>query len=304
MTNAPLVTLGLLTYRRERHVREAVRSVLAQTYSPLQIVICDDASPDATAAIVDEELRAYRGPHKIVFYKGEQNQGIGNYNTLMKLAKGELIVVAHDDDISFPYRVERLAAAWRKSGASLVSSNSIVIAEDGEELGLFSDPAAPTAITAEDIAAKEWNMWLFGGGLAWERRVFDVFGPLDANKSALITDWILPFRASLLGGIAIVEEPLLLQRRHTDSKRAKLYGDHADKLALGEIELANALNQYYYMADTLEEARGKQLLPEARIAALRNTLLQSILTTGNNWRRVRNRLLAGGRRPRWLTPGQ
>ena len=42
----PLVTMGLVTYRQERYVREAVRSVLAQTYSPLQIVICDDASPE------------------------------------------------------------------------------------------------------------------------------------------------------------------------------------------------------------------------------------------------------------------
>ena len=44
----PLVTLALITYRQERFVREAVRGVLAQTYSPLQVVISDDASPDAT----------------------------------------------------------------------------------------------------------------------------------------------------------------------------------------------------------------------------------------------------------------
>ncbi len=54
----PLVTIGLVTYRQERFVRDAVRSVLAQTYSPLQVVICDDDSPDATFDILSPPIVA------------------------------------------------------------------------------------------------------------------------------------------------------------------------------------------------------------------------------------------------------
>src|SRR5262245_47942738 len=107
----PLVTMGLLTHNRERYVREAVMSVLAQTYSPLQIVVCDDASTDTTPQIVRDALAAYSGPHRLLAIQNMTNMGVGSYNHLMKVAKGELIVIAHDDDVSYPIRVERIVEA-------------------------------------------------------------------------------------------------------------------------------------------------------------------------------------------------
>ncbi len=298
---APLVTMGLLTHCRERYVREAVRAVLAQTYSPLQIVVCDDASTDATADILAAELDAYRGPHRIVFQRNDANMGIENYNRLMALAEGELIVVAHDDDISHPDRVERLVATWQQSKSSLLSSNGIRIAEDGSEHGAYTLPTFPKAFSAEEIATRRWNPWLFGGALAWEPKVFDVWGPLNPNKSALTTDWILPFRASLLGGITVIDEPLLKIRAHAGSKTAFLFGD-ADDLAREEMSLSLALTQYHYMLDMLDEPNAKDVIPSERRERLRVLLLRTILTRLGDWRLCRNRLLAAGLRSRWVPP--
>ncbi len=50
----PLVTFMLRTYNHERFIREAVRSALTQTYSPLQVVISDDCSQDRTFEIIQE----------------------------------------------------------------------------------------------------------------------------------------------------------------------------------------------------------------------------------------------------------
>jgi glycosyltransferase involved in cell wall biosynthesis len=151
----PLVTVGLVTYRQERFVREAVRSVLAQTYSPLQIVICDDASPDSTFDLLREEFRDYRGDHKITVNRNAKNLGIGNFNEVMKFVEGELIVIAHGDDISCPDRVDRLVSTWLKSGASLVSSNGIQISEDGCDLGPLVNPSYPKLVSLEASQHKE-----------------------------------------------------------------------------------------------------------------------------------------------------
>ena len=299
--NAPLVTIGLLTHRREKYVREAVRAVLAQTYSPLQIVVCDDASTDSTPDILAEELSAYHGPHRIVFHRNDTNVGIENYNRLMTLAEGELIVVAHDDDVSRPDRVERLVAAWHESKSSLLSSNGIRISEGGSENGPFATPGIAKAFSAEDIVTSGWSPWLFGGALAWERKVFDVWGPLNPAKSAISTDWILPFRASLMGGIAVVDEALLKIRIHSGSKTSALFGD-SKNLVWREINLAHVLGQLHYMLDTLAEPQTKDLIPKERRESLRLLLLRTILTKLHEWRLCRNQLLAAGHRARWLPP--
>ena len=58
--NRPLITLGLIAYKQDRFIREAVASALAQTYSPLQIVLSDDASPDSTFEIMREGALSLR----------------------------------------------------------------------------------------------------------------------------------------------------------------------------------------------------------------------------------------------------
>ncbi len=53
--NKLLVTFALFSYNQERFIREALRGALAQTYSPLQIVISDDCSQDRTFKIIQEQ---------------------------------------------------------------------------------------------------------------------------------------------------------------------------------------------------------------------------------------------------------
>ena len=53
-----LVTFSLLCHNHERFIREAVRSALAQDYEPLEILISDDHSTDATLDIIQEEIRS------------------------------------------------------------------------------------------------------------------------------------------------------------------------------------------------------------------------------------------------------
>jgi len=294
----PLVTMGLVTYRQERYVREAVRSVFAQTYSPLQIVICDDASPDSTFEILSDEVRDYRGDHKILLHRNPKNLGIRNFNRMMELATGEFIVIAHGDDASYPQRVERIVSAWLASGASLVSSNAMLISEPGEDLHLLVRGDAKR-VSPSELAQHGWNPWLCGGAFGWERRVFDVWGPLDPEKSAVSTDWIIPFRAALLGGIALIDEPLVRKRKHRDSKGYR-YLAHEDEHVRLESNNANRITQCLYMLETLEEGESKGLVPHQTTTMVRPQLIKSVLIAAGSWRHQRNRLHAQGRRPQWL----
>jgi glycosyltransferase involved in cell wall biosynthesis len=296
---APAVTLGLITYRQEAFVAAAVRSALAQDHEPLEIVVCDDASPDRTAEIARECVEAYAGPHAVRLHRNERNLGIGNFNRLMELASGELIVIAHGDDLSRRDRVRRIVDAWRQTRASMISSNWIRIDADGRNLGPGIGPGRKIACDLRDLAAHGRGLNTLGAVLAWERRVFDEFGPLDPERSAITSDYVLPFRAALLKGIHHVDLPLVAVRRHAEQKYQRYIGDDTDSVSLREGQRANQLIQGLYMLETLQVARRKDLKPIAELEEARRLLLRFIVATANDWSKARNLLYAGGRRPRW-----
>jgi glycosyltransferase involved in cell wall biosynthesis len=99
----PLVSIVYTTYKQEQFARDAVRSVLAQTYPMLDIIILDDASPDGTADIIAAELTKHRHRIDVRFIRNDQNLGAGN-NTRKGLAltEGELIILFSGDDIMLP----------------------------------------------------------------------------------------------------------------------------------------------------------------------------------------------------------
>src|SRR5688572_14160607 len=99
------VTLALFTFNQEPYVREAVRAVLAQDYSPLDIIISDDASTDDTFRILEDELQGYDGPHRIRLNRNARNLGVGEHvNLLAGMSNTNFIVLAAGDDIALPQR--------------------------------------------------------------------------------------------------------------------------------------------------------------------------------------------------------
>src|SRR5947208_1619268 len=143
----PLLTYLVATYNQERYIREAVESALAQTYSPLEIIISDDCSRDRTFCIASEMAAAYRGPHNVRLNRNPINIGIGPHaNRVMDLCQGKLLVAAAGDDVSLPERTETIYQAWEQSGrrATSIFSSYSTISSDGRDLGvggLRGDPA-------------------------------------------------------------------------------------------------------------------------------------------------------------------
>lgn len=86
----------------EAYLREAIESVLNQTFTDFEFLILDDCPTDSREEIV----KSYTDP-RIVYLKNEQNLGITpSRNRLVKMAKGEYLAVIDHDDIALPTRFE------------------------------------------------------------------------------------------------------------------------------------------------------------------------------------------------------
>lgn len=112
----PLISFALFGHNQSEFIREAIESALSQTYSPLEIVFCDDCSSDNTFEIMSEMVRTYQGPHTVGVRRNQENLGLGrSINRVMEICRGELVVVAAGDDVSVPERTEKIYRAWEES---------------------------------------------------------------------------------------------------------------------------------------------------------------------------------------------
>ncbi len=99
----PLVSVICLCYNHERFLREALDSVLAQTYPHLEIIVADDASTDTSAAIIREYCARYP---RIKFIQNTQNKGnCKTFNQAFAQSAGAYIVDFATDDVLLPNRI-------------------------------------------------------------------------------------------------------------------------------------------------------------------------------------------------------
>lgn len=137
-TNAPslpLVSVGMPLYNAAQYLREALDGLLRQDYPNLEIIFCDDASTDETAAICAEYVAA---DPRCRYSLNERNLGAaGNFNRAFALSHGEFFMWAAFDDLRRPEYVGRcLAALQAQPEAIMCCSDVAFIDEDGKPLDL------------------------------------------------------------------------------------------------------------------------------------------------------------------------
>lgn len=98
--DAPLVSAVIPTFNYGRFVTEAVESVLAQTYGPIEVIVVDDGSTDDTR----ERLAPYMDRIRYIY---QPNQGLSAArNTGIRAARGRWIGLLDSDDLWHPQLVE------------------------------------------------------------------------------------------------------------------------------------------------------------------------------------------------------
>ncbi|WP_404401813.1 glycosyltransferase [Idiomarina seosinensis] len=112
----PLVTVYIATHNRPEMLRRALRSVYAQTYPHLEIIVVDDGSaPSAEKGLVNDIAEK-----KIRFIRNETPEGACSArNKAIAAATGSYITGLDDDDAFTPGRIENLINAFRHSPRSL-----------------------------------------------------------------------------------------------------------------------------------------------------------------------------------------
>jgi glycosyltransferase involved in cell wall biosynthesis len=108
----PLVSVIMSTYNRADFLGEALDSLLVQTYTNWELLVCDDGSTDSSRQILteyqarDQRIRA--------FYKENGGQSSG-FNVAFRHSLGDVICLLDSDDTFFPQKIERLLQGFQEN---------------------------------------------------------------------------------------------------------------------------------------------------------------------------------------------
>ncbi len=232
----PLLTFAILAYNQEQYIREAVEAAFSQTYEPLQIILSDDCSPDRTFEIMQEMAAAYTGPHTVCLNRNVVNKHIGGHvNAIMKLAKGELVVIAAGDDVSAPHRTQETFNAWDAAGRPEYCSIFSAVEQWGVGIASRHTPA-------KTIRKERYYPYLFddsyvynGSGHAWTTSTFRLFG--DFAEGLVNEDTVLAVRNTVAGHLLFIDESLVRHRQHSENTGAAGRKGRSSSEALAQFYL-------------------------------------------------------------------
>ena len=149
---SPCVSVIIPIYNGAATIDRALKSVLDQTFTDYEIVVCDDGSTDDTPSVLakyGDKLRVVRQP----------NRGLpAARNAAVESSRGVLLALIDHDDEWLPQKLELAVAAMRSDlGASLLYSDMIVVNEAGEEFRRSQiGPETAHAPTMDEMLARIW----------------------------------------------------------------------------------------------------------------------------------------------------
>lgn len=218
----PEITVLMSVYNGEKFLREAIESILNQTYRDFEFLIINDGSTDSTKEIII----SYNDP-RIRVINNEQNIGLTrSLNKGLKLAKGKYIARMDADDISTPERLDKqLKYIKKRSDVGLVTSWHEII--DGKKNCI-------SIITGERSFENIYYFLTFGNQFPHSSTLFRKKTVLDLGgydeKYKRSQDYDLWFRLSRVTRIEMISE-VLLKCRTTDINISNMFKNEQDDFA-------------------------------------------------------------------------
>ncbi|MGL5548744.1 MAG: glycosyltransferase [Culicoidibacterales bacterium] len=145
MTN-PKISILMGIYNCESTLAESIESIIDQTYTNWELIMCDDGSSDGTLTIA--KYYEEQNPDKIKVIQNEQNQGL-NYtlNHCATYVTGEFIARQDGDDISLPARFEKEISLLLANPELAIVSTGMIYFDESGEWGQSKPTAKPTKTT-------------------------------------------------------------------------------------------------------------------------------------------------------------
>ncbi|TWP30651.1 glycosyltransferase [Apibacter muscae] len=216
-------SVTLCTYNGAKYIAEQIESILAQTTSPNEIIICDDGSIDNTIEILKRYKEKY--PDIIKLYRNDQNlKVIKNFEKAISLCTGDIIFLSDQDDIWFPNKIKEVINFFEKHPDIGACFHNLQLIKLGE---LSEDTVWDAILLKKNILdfvfeknklveyILKYNNILTGAALAIKKEIVNHILPLDER---LIHDYQIALKLGIRNEITFIPKILGAYRIHENQQ--------------------------------------------------------------------------------------
>ena len=234
MSTDDLISVTIAAYNHERYIEECIRSVMAQTYQNIELLIIDDGSKDGTFAKMLALKPECEKRFARVVMKTQENRGVYyTGNELFAMAEGKYIYTIASDDVAKPQAIETLHAFLSANpdyvlavgDDEIINGNSERIYWGNnrqvvpESEALYKTFGEDMHINEPDNKHPDFGSYadLLKGNYIPNGYLYSRQAMLDAEPAVqgiLLEDWYMHLRLSKLGKYKYIPEILFSYRWH------------------------------------------------------------------------------------------
>ncbi|MDD3157095.1 glycosyltransferase [Anaeromusa sp.] len=248
----PAVSVLMCAYNHQAYVKEAVASVVAQSFSDWEMIIVDDGSTDGTA----EEILKIKDP-RIRLLRFAHNRGVGEAaKVCLQEARGQYIASLNSDDAFEPDKLERQVAFLQKNKQYVAVLSQVRLVDEAGQS--FVDARHPymRLFRQPNRSRQEWlNRFFYGGNCLCQssmlirRECYQELGGYD-SRLAQVMDLDFWIRFCKQYELYVLPAELTVFRLHTENS--------SQRKAENEFRLSMELMlllEHYANLDSCEEFR-------------------------------------------------
>ena len=215
----PLVSILVSNYNYARYIGAAIQSALDQTYTNIELIICDDGSTDNSVSVIEEYERKDSRLRLIPKENGGQGSG---FNAAFAASRGEIITLLDSDDLFLPHKVERIVADFQaNSDAGFGVHRVMRMSADLRRQGVWPMSAPLPKGWYGSRMLEDGGILPFmppTSGLSFRRQVADRIFPLPLEAPLVkCPDQLITRLAPLLTVVTREDEALSQYRLHGDN---------------------------------------------------------------------------------------
>lgn len=215
----PRVAVVMPVFNAQKYLRQAIDSILAQTYTDFEIIAINDGSTDSSQAILEEYTR--KTP-KVRYFNTYFNSGVTKaLNLGLLMSRSEYVARMDADDVSSPDRFEhQVKFLDENKDVMVVGTDFLSMNEDLTKINWTNDvPKSP-----EDIKKALLETCCIGHPTVMlRRRIIEMVGGYDESQECLaVEDYELWLRISQRFKLANLPKSLLLHREYDNQVSKKL----------------------------------------------------------------------------------
>jgi len=310
----PKVSFIVPCRNKAHFIEKTAKSVLAQTYSPMEIILSDQGSTDDTLAILKILADEYKGPNtvRVLECPDTELRGMAGLNAhlnwLHTQMTGDLVIMCSADDLNHPDRAKYTVEAWQKYNPSYIGTCVQYLTGKGENKG-FTAPARDEGWV--DPVENIVNLVGSSASSCWARDLFEKYGPMRGIESQ---DMLLPFFGTLERGLFYINVPLHIYIEHADEnntglggvcraatlKRENATNDEELMKALEEEGAATDCNNWHFTSNYFAMYRRVQEMNINILPELGQAVLQKALDGAAGWCLARDNITLARVQPKLM----